>query len=234
VPRVRLAGNDPVPWCVMDQAAGSPSLLATASADELFEVVLAVQRTKVTGFQLRPAWGADTHLRQIQAPIRELAAAGVIDPKVADVADEVLNAHRPMLHELPAVTAHNDLALYHIYTGAGLTWVIDWESCVRDELHMLDVAHLIVSHGLARPDWARQLATIAIEHGRREYGCDLTSNLLVAQLERAAGKAYDMLRRRHRQSMPAVEALCAALDGRFLPVVDILPAPKSAPASATA
>src|SRR5581483_12510234 len=36
VPRVRAAGNKPVPWAVLDCAAGSPALLATVRADELF------------------------------------------------------------------------------------------------------------------------------------------------------------------------------------------------------
>lgn len=217
VPRVRLSSDDPVPWCVIDAGAGSPALLATAGADEMFAVVLAVQQTQMRGFQLRSTWGPSNYIRQILEPIRDLTAAGVISQDLGRAAAECLETHRSELKEFPAVTAHNDLALYHIYVGGPVTWVIDWESVVRDRLQMLDVAHLIVSHGLARPEWAKELAMIALDHGRREHGCDLTSNLVVAQLERAAGKALDMLKRRHQQSVQAVAALCAVIEGQFAP-----------------
>jgi hypothetical protein len=82
---------------------------------------------------------------------------------------------------------------------------------------MLDVAHLIVSHGVSRPEWACELARVALDHARRETGNELKSNLVVAMLERALGKALDHLRRRHMQSVPAVDALCAVLEGEFLP-----------------
>jgi hypothetical protein len=39
----------------------------------------------------------------------------------------------------------------------------------------------------------------------------------VSLLERATGKALDLLRRRHQQSTHAVEALCGVLDDRFVP-----------------
>jgi hypothetical protein len=217
IPRVRLSSDQPVPWCVIDGGIGSPALLATARADELFNVVLAVQQTQIRGFQLRATWGASHYVRQVADPVRELTAAGVISPELGRRALECLETHRAGVRELPAVTAHNDLALYHIYTGGPVTWVIDWESVIRDRLHMLDVAHLIVNHGLARPEWAQELAAIALDHGRREFDCDLTSNLVLAQLERAAGKALDMLRRRHQQSVRAIEALNAVIEGRFLP-----------------
>lgn len=217
VPRIREAGNRPVPWCVMDLAAGSPAMLATVRADELFALALEIQKTQVTGFHLRSSWNVDTYVRQITGPLRELAGAGVISPSIAEKTAELTREHQRTARELTAVTAHNDLALYHIYMGEGTAWIIDWESVVRDELRTLDVAHLIVSHGRARPDWARELAKITIEHGRRELAVDLTSNLVIAQLERAVGKTYDMLRRRHRQSAQAVDALCCVVNGEFLP-----------------
>lgn len=217
IPRVRLSSDEPVSWCVIDAGIGSPALLATARADELFEVVLSIQQTQLRGFQLRGTWGASNYVRQVVDPIRELTTAGVIGVELCRRALECLEEHRSGLKELPPVTAHNDLALYHIYMGGPVPWVIDWESVIRDRLHMLDVAHLIVNHGLARPEWAQELAAIALDHGRREFGCDLTSNLIVAQLERAAGKVLDMLRRRHQQSVQAIDALCAVIDGRFIP-----------------
>lgn len=217
VPRVRLSGDQPVPWCVIDAAAGSPALLTSTTAADLFNVVLAVQQTKLEGFRFRAMWGAATYIRQVAEPIRQLVAAEVIGEEAGKSALSLLDQHRWNLKELPAVTAHNDLALYHIYTGGAVTWVIDWESAIKDRLHMLDVAHLIVNHGVARPDSARELAAIALAHGRQEFGVDLTSNLVVSQLERIAGKALDLLRRRHQQSSQAVEALWAVLDGRFLP-----------------
>ncbi|HZQ49660.1 MAG TPA: hypothetical protein VFB69_05065 [Candidatus Dormibacteraeota bacterium] len=217
VPRVRAAGGKPVPWAVFDCAAGSPALLATVRAEDLFALVLGIQKTQVSGFHLRSSWDVDTYARQIIGPLRDLAAAGVISQQVADRTVEVTKEHQRTAKALPAVTAHNDLALYHVFMGDGPTWIIDWESVVRDELRTLDVAHLMVSHGLARPQWAAELAHITLDHGRRELGVDLTSNLVLAQLERAVGKTYDMLRRRHRQSMPAVDALCAVLNGEFMP-----------------
>jgi hypothetical protein len=217
VPRIRLSGDQPVPWCVIDAAVGSPALLTGSSAPDLFKVVLAVQRTKLEGFRFRGTWGTETYVRQVAEPIRQLVAAEVIGAEAGRRALLLLEMHRPNLKELPPVTAHNDLALYHIYTGSPVTWVIDWESAIKDRLHMLDVAHLIVNHGAARPEWARELASIAIAHGQAEFGVDLTSNLVVSQLERAAGKALDLLRRRHQQSSQAVEALWAVLQESFLP-----------------
>jgi hypothetical protein len=217
VPRVRLSGDQPVPWCIIDAAAGSPALLTSTTAKEVFKVVLGVQQTKLEGFRFRATWGAATYVRQVAEPIKQLVAAEVIGDEAGRCALDLLEKHRPYLRELPPVTAHNDLALYHIYTGGAVTWVIDWESAIKDRLHTLDVAHLIVNHGAARPEWARELASIAIAHGQAEFGVDLTSNLVVSQLERAAGKALDLLRRRHQQSSQAVEALWAVLDGRFLP-----------------
>ena len=216
-PRVRLSGDQPVPWCVIDAAVGSPALLRSSPPAELFDVVLAVQHTKLEGFRFRTTWGAATYVRQVAEPIRQLVAAEVIGQEAGKQALLLLEKHRPSLTELPPVTAHNDLALYHIYTGSPVTWVIDWESTIRDRLHMLDIAHLIVNHGAARPEWARELASIAIAHSKAEFGVDLTSNLIVSQLERAAGKALDLLRRRHQQSSQAVEALWGVLEGRFLP-----------------
>ena len=217
VPRVRAAGTKPVPWCVLDCAPGSPALLANVSANDMFELVLGIQKTQVSGFHMRSSWDTETYVRQIIGPLRDLVETGVIAQRVADRTLEVTREHQRLAKDLPAVTAHNDVALYHVYVGDGPTWVIDWESVVRDQLRTLDVAHLIVSHGLARPSWAVELAQITIDHGRRELGCDLTSNLMLAQLERAVGKANDMLRRRHQQSLPAVQALCAVLDREFMP-----------------
>jgi hypothetical protein len=217
VPQVRLSGDQPVPWCVIDAAVGSPALLASTSAAEIFEVVLAVQRMSLEGFRFPATWRASTYIRQVEGPVRQLVAAEVIGEEAGRRALRLLEVHRPHLRELAPIIAHNDLALYHIYTGGHITWVIDWESAVRERLHMLDVAHLIVNHGPARPEWARELASIAMNHARKEFGDELRSNLIVSQLERAAGKALDLLRRRHQQSNQAVEALCGVLDERFLP-----------------
>jgi hypothetical protein len=218
VPRVVLSGNQPVPWCVIDAAAGAPALLTSLRGAELFAVVQAVQRTMLDGFQFGSAWGIATYVKQIEEPIRQLVAAEVIRAAAGRRALELLRDHRPYLRELPPVTAHNDLGLYHIYTGGPVTWVIDWESVTRDRLHMLDVAHLIVNHGAAHPEWACELASAAMDHALGRHGDRLRSNLVVAMLERALGKTLDMLRRRHQQSYQAVEALSCVIEGRFLPV----------------
>jgi hypothetical protein len=217
VPRVHFSGTQPVAWCVIDAAAGSPSLLTSSAAVELFEVVLSVQRTRLDGFQLGFPWGISAYVNHIEEPIRHLVAAEVIREETGRRALELLESHRPHLKELPHVTAHNDLGLYHIYTGGEITWVIDWESTTRDRLRMLDVAHLIVNHGVSRPEWARELASIAMEHARSQFGNPLRSNLVVAMIERAAGRALDMLRRRHQQSDQAIEALCYVIEEQFLP-----------------
>jgi hypothetical protein len=217
IPRVRFAGDQPIPWCVIDAAAGSPALLESTGVTDLFKVVLAVQRTKLEGFQFRATWGASTYVKQVEEPVRQLVAAEVIGAVAGRRALALLAEHRPHLKELSPVTAHNDLTLYHIYTGGPSTWVIDWESAIRDRLHMLDVAHLIVNHGAEQTEWARELAGTAMEYARGENGDSLRSNLVVSLLERATGKALDLLRRRHQQSTHAVEALCGVLDDRFVP-----------------
>jgi hypothetical protein len=218
VPRIRLSGDQPVPWCVIDAAVGLPALLTSTSAEELFDIVMAVQRTRLEGLRFRGSWGSAAYINQVEEPVRQLVAAEVITEEAGQRALQLLEAHRPHLRELPPVMAHNDLGLYHIYTGGPKTWVIDWESAVKDRLHMLDVAHLMVNHGAARPEWARDLGSIAMNHARREFGDDLRSNLIVSMLERAVGKALDLLRRRHQQSNQAVEALCCVLGGWFVPL----------------
>jgi len=217
VPRVHFSGETPVPWCVMDAAEGTPTLLTGMGAAEVFSLVLAIQRTQLDGFRFRGAWGAATYARQVEQPVTELVTAEVITEATGRRVREVLAAHRPFLKDCQPVLAHNDLAIYHVFGGGRTTWIIDWESVVYDRLQMLDVAHLIVNHGLSRPEWACELCSIALDHGRRETGGELRSNLVVAMLERALGKALDHLRRRHLQSVPAVDALCAVLEGQFLP-----------------
>jgi hypothetical protein len=217
VPRVHVSGETPVPWCVMDAAEGTPTLLTGIGAADAFLVVLAIQRTQFDGFRFREAWSAATYVRQVERPLAELVIAEVITEATARHVREVMAMHRPFLKESQPLLAHNDLALYHVFGGGSRTWIIDWESVVYDRLHMLDVAHLIVSHGVSRPEWACELARVALDHARRETGNELKSNLVVAMLERALGKALDHLRRRHMQSVPAVDALCAVLEGEFLP-----------------
>ena len=217
VPRVHFSGETPVPWCVMDAAEGTPTLLTGMEAADVFSLVLAIQRTQLDGFRFRGAWDAATYVRQVEQPLAELVTAEVITDVTGRRVREVLAAHRPFLKDCRPVLAHNDLALYHVFGGGRTTWIIDWESVVHERLQMLDVSNLIVNHGLSRPKWACELGRIALDHARRDTGGDLGSNLVVAMLERALGKALDHLRRRHMQSVPAVDALCAVLEGQFLP-----------------
>jgi len=216
-PRVHFAGNQPVPWCVIDAAVGTPTFLTGMGAAEAFEVVQAVQRTQLDGLRFGGGWDASTYARQVREPVAELVGAQVITEGTGRRVLQTVAEHRHGVRECPPVLAHNDLALYHVFAGGPTKWLLDWESVVYERLRMLDVAQLIVSHGVTRPEWACELARIALEHAWEESGADLTSNLVVAMLERAAGKALDHLRRRHQQSTQAVDALCAVLDGRFLP-----------------
>src|SRR6266511_3377933 len=161
VPRVHFSGTQPVAWCVIDAAAGSPSLLTSSGAVELFDVVLSVQRTRLDGFQLGFPWGISAYVHHIEEPIRHLVAAEVIREETGMRALELFES--------------------------------------------------------SRPEWARELASIAMEHARSQFGNPLRSNLVVAMIERAAGRALDMLRRRHQQSDQAIEALCYVIEEQFLP-----------------
>ena len=217
VPRVHRRGNSPVPWCVEDEAIGAVASTASLSDALALEIVLAVQQTGLRGGPRLERWDVRTYSQQIAEPLRQLTRWRVITPDAGQQALSLARSHERRARTFAPVLVHNDLAISHIYLGDGVPWVIDWESPHYDRLLMLDIAHLMVNHGHLDPQWARGLAQLALDCFGRRLDADLRSNLVLALLERAVGRAYEWLRRYRQQSKDAVEVLCAVIDGALLP-----------------
>src|SRR5207248_1414140 len=107
-PQVRLAGEQPVPWCVMDAAAGKPTFLRGISPEKAYGIALAIRRSRLDGFRFLRPWNTATYARQIERPAAQLVAAEVITAEAGRRVSELVAFHRRRVIELQPVLAHND------------------------------------------------------------------------------------------------------------------------------
>jgi len=210
-PRVQLHASAPVPWALEDEAVGVAATTLSLNHLRAFEIVLAIQQASLRQTVAMDLYDHRRFRRNIHLPLEELAQASVITRSAQTEAWQLANSHLQRMREFEPVLAHNDLAIHHIYLGDHEPWVIDWERPVRDRSMMLDVAHLMVNHGPLDTAWARRLGATAISY--MPDPAQAHSNLVVALLERVAGKALDALRRQRRQAADAVQTLCLILSG---------------------
>ena len=216
-PRVKLHASAPVPWALEDEAVGAPATTLSLNHLRAFEVVLSIQQTSLRQTVALDLYDHRRFRRNIHLPLEELAQASVISRTAQAEAWQLANCHLQRMRDFDPVLAHNDLAIHHIYLGDDEPWVIDWERPVRDRSMMLDVAHLMVNHGSLDIAWANRLGATACSYMPDPEQAH--SNLVVALLERVAGKALDALRRQRRQALDAVQALSAILAGELVSTV---------------
>jgi hypothetical protein len=214
IPGIGLHASAPVPWKVEEAALGEPATTSSLNHLRAFEVILSIQQIELRRSVQLDLYDRGRFRRNIHLPLEELGQAGVISRTAQVEAWQLANHHLERMHEFDPVLAHNDLAIHHIYVGDVEPWVIDWERPVRDRSLMLDVAHLTVNHGRLDLAWARRLCATAVSY--LPDPARARSNLIVALLERTAGKALDRLRRQRSQARDAVQTLGAILNGDLI------------------
>jgi hypothetical protein len=192
-----------IPWMATEWMDAEEKLLLTAATFQPLVIALRAIRGMpadlIVGHTCRKndeAWRPSTYWSNIDDTTRRLARhdVGFLKPEYRDRIMHFLNNHIDQIEDLyesrRIYPAHGDFAPGNLTMRGGTVTVLDWESSHLDP-GPIDVAHYVSTRAAWRSELADRLEA-ALWEGPPEV-------LILAKIERLAGRANDTYQRRRRR-----------------------------------